>query len=397
MVYNFDTNRNIAKTDGIVLAKMKEGIAKYHGIQAVRDMEAKSSDSFKKVVKNPEDDGKISFKEKIINFGKGIIKPIKTMFSSPKNIAITAVSALAAAGIIAATGGAAAPVMVAAGLIGGAVQIGKGIYRQIKAKTDDEARNAWQDIGSGTFSVGVSALGAKGALKAAKVSNVKDMSFGSAILKCIKDLPSNLVKSFKTASFKISSIFGKTKPPVVLEIKALPPHVESSEMKLLPAPESTVKTPKIKSLIDSFIKSKKNSKPNYIPDSVKNTINSKYKINPEVVEQTASAEIKALPPHIETAPVNSPKTLNNRLLPLEHDVIQLPEHIESFEFKPVKQETPYGFDIIKSFMKQKFSNPKVGQSKPIALPPASESIKPKIGLFQKFLNFFNRYGLFLKD
>ncbi len=397
MVYNFSANRNIGKTDGVVLAKMKEGIARHHGIQAVRDMEAKSSDSFKKVVKNPDDDGKISFKEKMINFGKGIIKPIKTMFSSPKNVAITAVSALAAAGIIAATGGAAAPVMVAAGLLGGVFQIGKGIYRQIKAKTDDEARNAWQDMGSGTFAVGVSALGAKGALKAAKVSNVKDMSFGSAILKCIKDLPSNIVNSFKTASLKISSIFGKTQPPVVPDIKALPPHVENSEMKLLPAPENAAKTPKIKSLIDSFIKSKENSKPSYVPDSVKNTINSKYKINPEVVEQTASAEIKALPPHIDTQPVVPKTTSNNRILPLTRDVIHLPENIESFRYKPVKQETPYGFDIIKSFMKQKFSNHKVGQSKQLALPPAQESITPKITTFQKIINFFNKYGLFLKD
>ena len=58
--------------------------------------------------KNSADDGKISFKEKIVNFGKGLIAPIKSIFASPKNMAITAVTVAASAALIAVTGGAAA-------------------------------------------------------------------------------------------------------------------------------------------------------------------------------------------------------------------------------------------------------------------------------------------------
>ncbi len=149
------------------------------------------------------DDGKISFKEKIKNFGKGIVAPIKNIFSSPKNIAITAVSALACAAIIGVTGGAAAPVFVAAGLLGGGAQIIKGIQKQSKATTDAQAKEAWQDMGSGTFAVGVSALGAKSSLKASG-TNVKGMSTIKAAGKCIADVPKNLSKGFKTAKINVS-------------------------------------------------------------------------------------------------------------------------------------------------------------------------------------------------
>ncbi len=161
--------------------------------------------------KDGKDDGKISFKEKMKNFGKGIIKPIKTMFSSPKNIALTAASIIGGAALIAATGGAAAPVMVAAGLLGGGIQIGKGIYAQAKATTDEQAANAWQDMGSGTFTVGVSAAGAKSALKASGVQGAKEMSTFAAIKNCIKSAPKNISKSVSGLSTKLSSFVGGLK------------------------------------------------------------------------------------------------------------------------------------------------------------------------------------------
>lgn len=155
--------------------------------------------------KDGKDDGKISFKEKLKNIGEGIVKPIKSMFSSPKNIALTAASILGGAALIAATGGAAAPVMVAAGLLGGGIQLGKGIYSQAKATTDEQAAKAWQDIGSGTFTIGVSAVGAKSALKTAGVEGAKEMSTFSAIKNCIKNTPKNISKSFSGISSKIST------------------------------------------------------------------------------------------------------------------------------------------------------------------------------------------------
>lgn len=163
------------------------------------------NNSSETVTADGKDDGKISFKEKMQNFGKGLIAPVKTMFSSPKNIAITAASVAGGVALIALTGGAAAPVMVALGLIGGGVQIGQGIYKQANAKTDMEARQAWQQMGSGTFTVGVSAAGAKSSLKAAGVKDAKNMSILKATAQCVKDMPKNIKNGFSTASTKISN------------------------------------------------------------------------------------------------------------------------------------------------------------------------------------------------
>ena len=190
------------------------------------------------------DDGKISFKEKIKNFGKGIIAPIKNIFSSPKNIAITAVSALACAAVIGLTGGAAAPVFVAAGLIGGGVQIIKGIQKQAKATTDAQAVQAWQDMGSGTFTVGVSALSAKASLKA-NGTDVAGMSTLKAAGKCVADMPKNISTGFSTAKTNISNFASGLKtPPVVPTSAPSAPTVAPSAPTIapsasLPAPTST--------------------------------------------------------------------------------------------------------------------------------------------------------------
>ncbi len=150
-----------------------------------------------------KDDGKISFKEKMQNFGEGLVKPIKTIFSSPKNMLITAASVAGGAALIALTGGAAAPVMVAAGVVGGTVQVGKGIYKQLNAKTDNEAKQAWQEMGTGTFAVGVSAAGAKSSLKAAKVSASKDIPTSKAVWQCMAGIPKNIKTGIKNIYSKM--------------------------------------------------------------------------------------------------------------------------------------------------------------------------------------------------
>jgi hypothetical protein len=134
------------------------------------------------------------------------------MFSSPKNIAITALSALACAAIIGVTGGAAAPVFVAAGLIGGGAQIIKGIQQQSKATTDAQAANAWQTMGSGTFTVGVSALSAKASLKA-NGTDVSGMSTLKAAGKCIADVPKNISTGVNTAKLNVSNFVNGMKTP----------------------------------------------------------------------------------------------------------------------------------------------------------------------------------------
>ena len=159
-------------------------------------------------------DGKISFKEKVKNFAKGIISPITTIFKSPKNFLIGLGAIGGTAVLIAATGGAIAPFLVAAGVIGGGIQIVKNTNNARKATTDVQAKQAWQGIGSGTTAVASSIIGAKGALKATGVDTSK-MNIIKATIECIKRVPAsikNSVNAFKTGAFisNLKSVF-KTK------------------------------------------------------------------------------------------------------------------------------------------------------------------------------------------
>ena len=161
------------------------------------------------------DDGKISLGDKLKNFAKGLVKPITAMFSSTKNFLIGAGMIAAGAAVTIATGGAAAPVFVALGVAGGAIQLCKGIYNASKAKTDDEAKAAWQGIGAGTSAVGMSVIGSKGALKGAGV-DTKGMGFLKSTIECFKQVPSSVSKSVNSftsgkAFTNIKNIFSSKK------------------------------------------------------------------------------------------------------------------------------------------------------------------------------------------
>lgn len=141
-----------------------------------------------------KDDGKISFSDKLKNFGKGLISPITNIFSSPKNFLIGAGIMAAGAALTVATGGAIAPLFVALGVTGGAIQLGTSFVKAHNAKTDDEARAAYQGIGAGTSAVGMSVLGSKAALKGAGV-DTKSMSFLKSTIECFKQVPNSISKS----------------------------------------------------------------------------------------------------------------------------------------------------------------------------------------------------------
>ena len=145
------------------------------------------------------DDGKISTADKVKSFLKGVVSPVTSMFSSPKNFAIGALSMAAGAALIVATGGAAAPLFVAAGLVGGTIQFAKSAYGAAVATTDDEARAAWQGMGTGAGAVAGSVAGSKTALNAAGVNTAKTGIFTS-VVECFKAIPSCLSKSFNSFS-----------------------------------------------------------------------------------------------------------------------------------------------------------------------------------------------------
>ena len=145
------------------------------------------------------DDGKISTADKVKSFLKGVVSPVTSMFSSPKNFAIGALSMAAGAALIVATGGAAAPLFVAAGLVGGTIQFAKSAYGAAVATTDDEARAAWQGMGTGAGAVAGSVAGSKTALNAAGVNTAKTGIFAS-VVECFKAIPSCFSKSFNSFS-----------------------------------------------------------------------------------------------------------------------------------------------------------------------------------------------------
>jgi len=145
-------------------------------------------------------DGKFSIDQAAKNFGKGLISPITTMFSSTKNFVMGIGMIATGSLLIAATGGAIAPFMVATGVGMGIIQAGKTAYKFIKAKNGDDVEKAFYDAGAVTSTLGLSVIGAKSSLKQANI-DTKNMSAVKATIECFKNTP----KSLKTSGLKFTS------------------------------------------------------------------------------------------------------------------------------------------------------------------------------------------------
>ena len=133
-----------------------------------------------------EDDGKIGLGGVLVNCLKGAAKTavstIKGCFTdSDGNFSLgkTALTVASAAVCIAfpAVGLAACAV----GAVSGAVTMGKGIANAMSAETDAEAKEAWQDVGGGALTTGLSIAGAKASLNAVKATSTAAGEAGSAL------------------------------------------------------------------------------------------------------------------------------------------------------------------------------------------------------------------------
>ncbi len=122
-----------------------------------------------------KDDGKIGFFSAAWNaikgVGKTVVNGVKGMFTD-KDGKFSLGKTLLSVGTIALC--VAVPAVgVAACAIGGtmgAIQVGKGIYNAATADTDAEAKEAWQNIGGGAFTVAASVVGGKAGVKAMKTA-----------------------------------------------------------------------------------------------------------------------------------------------------------------------------------------------------------------------------------
>lgn len=149
-------------------------------------------------------DGKFSTSEATKNFIKGIVSPLTSMFSSPKNFLTGIGIAAGSMVLIAATGGAIAPILVTAGIGMGTFQAGKAIYQLASAKNGDDAEKAFYDFGGATSAIGLSAMGAKISLKQANIKTTGLNVIGS-VKECIlssKKLAIQSFEVFKSGYFK---------------------------------------------------------------------------------------------------------------------------------------------------------------------------------------------------
>ena len=327
-----------------------------------------------------KDDGKISFTEKMKNFGEGLVKPIKTIFSSPKNMVITAASIAGGAALIALTGGAAAPVMVAAGLAGGTVQVGKGIYRQLNAKTDNEARLAWQDMGSGTFTIGASAAGAKSSLKAAKVDGAKNMSTMKALGKCLVDLPKNIKTSINNISLKFSAN-SVTNVPGESTSSIPTPSQQPADL----TPESTL-TPNVSSKPTVDVVPEVNANPTVSSNEIVDVI-PESKLN---VAVPSSQPVKLIPERTSASTNKQLTLVENKVAPTfalkPKEILALPESSSVSSGKSSAL-------VVLPENKPVLLNPSKKQTL-LALPP-HKGVKEKLSLFDRIKQLLNVFGLFL--
>lgn len=180
--YNYSQNRNVKEPNPTLSYGSNSIFDNYNGTSVQTTGVSNISDA----CTDGADDGKISFGEKASSFIKGIFSPVTNMFKSPENFIKGALTIAGGAALCAVTGGAAAPFLVAAGVVGGGVQVVKGAINASNATTDAEAKAAWEDMGCGTGVVAGSVIGAKSAAKAAGIEGAENMSALQATKACFK-------------------------------------------------------------------------------------------------------------------------------------------------------------------------------------------------------------------
>ena len=179
-----------------------------------------------------KDDGKIGFFGAIGNAIKGVGKAIgngiKGMFTGKDgkfSLGKTLLSIGTAALCIAVPA-----VGVAACVVGGAmgaVQVGKGVYKAATAETDAEAKQAWQDIGGGTFTVAASVVGAKAGVKAVKATSSAGGAKGVSALSQLDDAATMGQKAAALGKDMVSS----TKNQVGSIKNAATPYAQAAKIK----------------------------------------------------------------------------------------------------------------------------------------------------------------------
>ena len=146
-----------------------------------------------------KDDGKISFFSKVANVvegsAKGVLNMAKSAIQHPfKTAAMVGVCCIPVVGPIVGGG------LAAYGLYSGGKQVLNAINVANNATTDAEAKAAFENIGSGAVTVGVSAVGLKASAGALK----GQLSGGSSTVNAVKDAVSNKATAGEVAKTAVT-------------------------------------------------------------------------------------------------------------------------------------------------------------------------------------------------
>jgi ADP-ribosyltransferase exoenzyme len=125
---------------------------------------------------------------------KGLVSPITGMFSSTGNFIKGAAMIAGGAALLAVTGGAAAPFLLALGAGIGGIQAAKGTYDLAIADSTEKKYQALEELGAATSTLGLSVLGAKPALNAAGVCETKNLTTIQAVGRNMAESPESFMK-----------------------------------------------------------------------------------------------------------------------------------------------------------------------------------------------------------
>ena len=165
-----------------------------------------------------KDDGKIGLFSAIgyiiEGAGKSIINGIKGAFTdSNGNFSLgktlLSIGTVAACAVFPAAG----VVLAGAGIVTGGVKLASGVVNALNADTDAEAKDAWEQVGEGGLTLGLSIFGAKSSVKAVQnsssagaLSTFKETSsFTSNPLGYLKALGKDMISSSKNNFAKLKS------------------------------------------------------------------------------------------------------------------------------------------------------------------------------------------------
>ena len=188
-----------------------------------------------KVCTDDADDGKLGIGEIAKSTVKGFLgNVVKSIVNHPIATGVTLALGAAALKI---SKGALAPALTALGATLGAGTIAFNGIKAASAKTDAEAKEAWEGVGTGLFATTTSVLGAKSALQTGAKGGVES-AFGSksmnpfeALVQCFKATP----ESIKVSSANIANVtkipalaIGAAKTPLKTP-EQIEAHIANSE------------------------------------------------------------------------------------------------------------------------------------------------------------------------